>query len=92
MGKKRVDYQEYIQSAKWKAFAKKCKALAGWRCDKCGLFGSEHMLNAHHLTYARLGNERITDIQVLCKKCHAEAHGIKVELSYREKLRRLMGS
>jgi hypothetical protein len=77
MGKRRVDYNEYIHSAEWKAFARKCKALAGWRCEneKCRRLGNEYTLDAHHLTYARLGHERLTDIRVLCKKCHAEVHG-----------------
>ncbi len=44
----------------------------GPRCQACG--GAER-LEVHHLTYERLGYERLTDLMVLCHACHAEAHG-----------------
>ena len=72
-----VDYREYIQSKEWKAKAKAAKHRAGYRCEQCGVLKPEHLLHAHHLTYERLGNERKSDLKVLCNECHAEEHGIR---------------
>jgi hypothetical protein len=32
------------------------------------------VLEVHHLTYERLGQERDEDLQLLCQSCHAGAH------------------
>jgi len=32
-------------------------------------------LEVHHLTYDRLGDERMDDLEVLCPDCHRKAHG-----------------
>ena len=72
-----VDYREYIQSKEWKAKAKSAKQRTNYRCEQCGMLKPEHLLHAHHLTYERLGNERKSDLKVLCNDCHAEEHGIR---------------
>lgn len=72
-----INYQEYIQSKEWKAKAKAAKHRANYRCEQCGVLKPEHLLHAHHLTYERLGNERKSDLKVLCNECHAEEHGIR---------------
>lgn len=65
-------YQRYLQSAEWKALRLEVLANAGHRCTGCG---SEDNLQAHHLTYERLGHERLTDLMALCDLCHAREHG-----------------
>lgn len=72
-----INYREYIQSKEWKAKAKAAKHRANYRCEQCGMLKPEHLLHAHHLTYERLGNERKSDLKVLCNECHAEEHGIR---------------
>lgn len=72
-----INYREYIQSKEWKAKAKAAKHRANYRCEQCGVLKPEHLLHAHHLTYERLGNERKSDLKVLCNECHAEEHGIR---------------
>lgn len=62
-----INYKEYIQSAAWKLKADAAKKRAGYRCQVC--YGTDR-LQAHHRTYIRLGNELLTDITVLCDKCH----------------------
>jgi hypothetical protein len=32
----------------------------------------------HHLTYVRLGREKMKDLRILCKGCHANEHEGKV--------------
>jgi 5-methylcytosine-specific restriction endonuclease McrA len=35
------------------------------------------MDHVHHLTYARLFNEALTDLQGLCEPCHRFVHGLR---------------
>lgn len=37
-------------------------------------------LQVHHLTYIRLGNEDLSDLQVLCLGCHRRRHPNKPRL------------
>lgn len=69
-----VNYQEYIQSEDWKLTARIIKRLAGFQCEMCGIQGNDFSLKAHHLTYARLGHERLSDLQCLCQDCHTKVH------------------
>lgn len=67
-------YLEYLNSKKWKK--KRLMALNhyGRKCDKCKATGS---LDVHHLTYKRFGKELLSDLQILCRKCHDEVHSIE---------------
>ncbi len=65
-------YAKYIKSAEWRAKSKQWREETG-KCEKCG---STHQLACHHLHYDTLGNEKREDIEILCYKCHCEAHGV----------------
>lgn len=39
-------------------------------CERC----SQKATQVHHLTYARHGHERATDLEHLCDACHHAAH------------------
>lgn len=67
-----VDYNEYIQSAKWKEKRNRRVAIDRYRCQKCG---STSKLNVHHLSYEHLGDEPMEDLITLCESCHAAVHG-----------------
>lgn len=74
-------YANYIRSTAWdrKRFA--ACSRAGWKCEKCGVEGRRvgtikvTGLEAHHLTYDRIGMESDEDLVVLCRSCHAGMHG-----------------
>lgn len=65
-----VDYYEYIASEEWRSKADATKARDG----HCLLCGSTHHLDAHHLTYAHLGDERPDELVTLCRRCHELVH------------------
>lgn len=68
-----VDYDDYLDSEEW---AKKRTYLlkkVGYKCQNCS---SRRNLQVHHLTYKRVGRERTTDLQVLCRNCHEIEHDI----------------
>lgn len=68
------EYQEYLESPKWKEFRKKVFERYGRKCDKCQ---TTKNLQVHHLHYHNIFNEQLEDVRVLCKKHHDEVHGIK---------------
>jgi phage terminase large subunit GpA-like protein len=44
-------------------------------CEHCG---ERRAVQAHHLTYERLGDELLTDLLAVCLECHEEIHGRKI--------------
>lgn len=66
-------YLAYIRSPQWRQKREKSFQVHGRVCNRCP---SKHRLQCHHLTYKRLGDERVeTDIEILCFDCHNEEHG-----------------
>src|SRR6185369_3222371 len=71
-------YEKHIASSAWKRFRRDYHT---WRisngkkfgCDKCG--ASKIRLEVHHLTYERLGEEKFSDVILLCHVCHKSVHG-----------------
>lgn len=68
-----LSYEEYLVSTHWRVF--RARALQAYG-DCCGTCGSAHDLQVHHLTYARLGQEMLSDVKVLCRSCHRAVHGL----------------
>lgn len=68
----KMPYDEFLQTKYWKKFAKERLHEAGCKCSKCGR--NDITLQVHHLTYERRGHELPSDVIVLCKACHLEAH------------------
>lgn len=67
----KVNYAAYIVSDDWKRKAEAAKKRAGYRCQVCNKDRSQVLqLEAHHRTYEHLGEEKSSDITVLCNECH----------------------
>lgn len=67
-------YYQYIKSPSWRALRLNLFKTRGKKCERCG---SKNMIEVHHLTYVRLGNEKMSDLEVLCNVCHAKEHDAK---------------
>ena len=67
-----MDYSDYLNTPHWQATRRRKLDTVGNQCEKCGRPG---MVDVHHLTYERVGKERMSDLQVLCPLCHVKAHG-----------------
>jgi 5-methylcytosine-specific restriction endonuclease McrA len=68
----------YLTSVHWRFTRWRKKTLmlftkGSVRCEKCG---SERYLHIHHITYKRLGRERMSDLQVICRQCHRPGSGV----------------
>jgi len=66
----RVRYEEHLASPAWQELRQQVIERQDGRC-RCGAFGTD----VHHLTYQRLGDERLDDLELLCRPCHQEEHG-----------------
>jgi hypothetical protein len=77
------DYQAYLQSEHWQSLREQKLEEAEHKCQVCN---SREHLNVHHRTYRDLGNEKLNDLTVLCKRCHEAFHSL-VELKLGEALR-----
>lgn len=64
MGEK---YQTYLASREW---ALKREAVRERSNNTCEVCHKAPMQACHHLTYARIYNERLEDLQAICDNCH----------------------
>ncbi len=64
-------YFTYLKSERWLEKKEECKRLAGNKCQRCG---SEHSLEAHHVSYESLYNESQDHLECLCHLCHTIIH------------------
>ncbi len=67
------DYYRYLASREWKLLKRTKIAEVGYECEQC--HSTEH-LQLDHLTYERVGHELLTDLQLLCRECHAFKSGV----------------
>ena len=72
-----VTARDYLKSEHWRRMRKHIYEKYKGKCKKCGrAFSSEHM-NVHHLTYKRIGNEKDSDLTLLCETCHQLLHATR---------------
>jgi hypothetical protein len=67
-----VIYPAYLTTTWWASVRAGALERAGGRCQVCNADGP--ILDVHHRTYERLGQERDSDLTVLCRGCHELFH------------------
>jgi hypothetical protein len=67
-------YKEYLthKLSPWQNLRAQVKARDKV-CTSCGK--NSGIMDVHHITYARIGNESLEDLRLLCRACHGEEHG-----------------
>lgn len=67
-----MNYQDYLKSDDWltKKYLKKLKA------QQCAICSTKDNLHVHHLNYRNLIDVEMSDLRVLCKRCHFLAHDL----------------
>jgi 5-methylcytosine-specific restriction endonuclease McrA len=68
-------YLERINSPEWRELKERLILKRGNCCQQCGK--ERKTLHLHHVTYERLGNERDSDLILLCAGCHALADTLR---------------
>lgn len=66
-------YAEYLLTDHWRTMRRLALEAGDWRCALCD---NADLLEVHHRTYERLGQERLRDLVVLCEDCHARHHAV----------------
>lgn len=70
-----IDYEEYITNhPHWQKVRRTRFEFDGCRCAICHRDLRGELYQTHHLSYQRLGSERIRDVITLCENCHHEFH------------------
>ncbi len=64
-------YKQYLKTRHWKSIKQAVFESRVYECTKCGVGKNLHI---HHLTYDRVGKERLSDLIYLCETCHSEVH------------------
>ncbi len=62
-----VDYKRYLASREWRVKRKEVIEINNGVCERCA---SRPIQDIHHLTYERVGQERISDLMGVCRPCH----------------------
>ena len=68
-------YIDYLKSKHWKALKDNKLSQCNYMCQMCA--DSEAELHVHHNNYDNLCFEEMSDLIVLCKKCHEKFHDIE---------------
>ena len=63
--------RDYRKSRAWRNKRKLKIQMSGYGCDVCG---TSEKIEVHHLSYTHFGDERVSELQVLCSACHSDAH------------------
>lgn len=79
-------YRNYLASANWAVIREGMLWLVDYSCEACG---AGLPLEVHHVTYDRLGDESLHDLQVLCPPCHTRADSLRV--AHRQRSARFNG-
>ncbi len=67
-----MPYKEYLRTSHWKRRRAAKLRAADHRCQLCN--NGSGILDVHHRTYERLGEELDEDLTVLCRDCHSTFH------------------
>lgn len=64
-------YNHYLQSDAWKQKRLAVLHRAKQWCERCE---QAQAVQAHHITYERIFNERLDDLMAVCVRCHEILH------------------
>lgn len=66
------EYYKYLASREWSMLKARVKKRSRGYCERCHVGTYAY---THHLTYERIGKERLDDLQGVCGPCHKFLHG-----------------
>lgn len=69
-----IDYSEYLRHPHWQKVRAARFEFDEGRCVICRRDLHDKPYQTHHLSYQRLGHERIRDVVTLCNACHLDFH------------------
>jgi hypothetical protein len=72
----RMKYSKYLASESWKQKRLLVLQRDNFCCQDCGIDLQGKLAHVHHLTYDRIFNEELSDLQTLCPECHMKEHNL----------------
>ncbi|MCH7410167.1 HNH endonuclease [Belliella sp. DSM 111904] len=72
----KAERDAYYSSPEWRDKRIIMLARAKNTCNRCHVMQSSG-LHVHHKTYENFGNEKMSDLEVLCEPCHEKHHNKK---------------
>ncbi len=78
MPENKQKYLQYFSSWACSKTREEAMRQYGRSCMRCKI---EHDLHVHHMTYERLFNEKLSDLAVLCFRCHKLYHKLHKKAS-----------
>lgn len=66
------DYKRYLASREWALLKEQIRHRSRGKCERCPSGDYE---STHHVTYERMGNERLDDLLAVCNACHEYLSG-----------------
>lgn len=81
------NYDDFLYSELWQKTKSK---FFNWRLrqgkhQSCEFCNSINYLVVHHMTYVRVGNERMEDLLLICRDCHTGVHELHKKIGGRLK-------
>ncbi len=70
----RMDYKAYLKHPQWQKVRQARLKFDDFKCAICHQDLTGEPYETHHLTYQRLGRERIRDVLTVCPNCHKAFH------------------
>lgn len=70
----RMKYEEYLHHPRWKQVRNARLKFDDYKCVVCHRDMTGEPYETHHLTYVRLGRERLRDVVTVCPSCHKVFH------------------
>lgn len=70
-------YREYLSGDHWRDVRRRYWASKLAKKGCCAGCGATSILNLHHRTYKRIGEERLTDLILVCRDCHVDVHHLE---------------
>jgi hypothetical protein len=61
------EYHKYLASREWALLKNQVNKRSGGKCERCMVGNYD---STHHITYERIGHEKIEDILAVCEGCH----------------------
>ena len=66
-------YHSYLNTKEWHDKRNKMLKYANYKCSRCE---NTEKLQIHHLNYNTIGDELLSDLEVVCVSCHKKIHKI----------------
>ena len=73
---RKMPFEDYRLTPEWRSRRNRVILRAGSRCELCDASG---LIDVHHRTYDRYGDELLSQLLALCRSCHARHHGVLPE-------------